>query len=404
MKLIIICFVILDNLRGLLSHQNPPQYNPNHMANFGPNLGLDTRNMTTAQQQAAALQMRYMNNFNANNGQQNGNHIPPVNPAMNAQALQRFQQMNNRQMMNQMRSQNVMPPNMKSTNMRYPPGSTSQTSNSLNASQSNLSALQQLQQQHQHQQAQQQQQHQQQQQQQSSSSSSSATSGTLSGGAKWHTPQQKQSNHSGNNHSSLMGMSPPSNPIFLDSFKIPLKSPDTLKNQTTTNGSSNSGSFPLPNVTSTNPKTPSPISQSNPQKELDSIDSVCSKSVDDLLATIAKLDSNGVQVLPEGRNKATSPQVHSSTDTIDQNNTIPMNDKNNQPKDDPNEDWCACCMDGGELMCCDKCPKVFHQACHIPVISSLPDESETWQCLLCYNFADAVPGKFLFCLHFSLYS
>lgn len=32
------------------------------------------------------------------------------------------------------------------------------------------------------------------------------------------------------------------------------------------------------------------------------------------MATIAKLDSNGVQVLPEGRSKATSPQVHSSTD------------------------------------------------------------------------------------------
>lgn len=32
------------------------------------------------------------------------------------------------------------------------------------------------------------------------------------------------------------------------------------------------------------------------------------------MATIAKLDSNGVQVLPEGRGKTTSPQVHSSTD------------------------------------------------------------------------------------------
>lgn len=39
-------------------------------------------------------------------------------------------------------------------------------------------------------------------------------------------------------------------------------------------------------------------------------------------------------------------------------------------------------------MCCDKCPKVFHQNCHIPAISSLPDESETWQCLLCVNLAD----------------
>lgn len=36
--------------------------------------------------------------------------------------------------------------------------------------------------------------------------------------------------------------------------------------------------------------------------------------MNDLMATIAKLDSNGVQVLPEGsRGKTTSPQV-SSTD------------------------------------------------------------------------------------------
>lgn len=127
-----------------------------------------------------------------------------------------------------------------------------------------------------------------------------------------------------------------------------------------------------------------------PKDITDSIERVCVDSVNDLMATIAKLDSNGVQVLPEGRNKATSPQVHSSTDSNDLTGAV---DKNNQPKDDPNEDWCAVCMDGGELMCCDKCPKVFHQACHIPVISSLPDESETWQCLLCYNFADATPGK-----------
>ena len=36
-------------------------------------------------------------------------------------------------------------------------------------------------------------------------------------------------------------------------------------------------------------------------------------SINDLMATIAKLDSNGVQVLPEGRNKTNSPQVHSSS-------------------------------------------------------------------------------------------
>lgn len=333
--------------------------------------------------------------FSGNNGQQNGNQMPPGNPAVmnQTQAMQRFQQMNTRQMMSHMRPPNPQfPPNMKTTGMRFPTGQQPQSgmgSSPSNFNPANVQA-QQAQQQQQQQQVQQQQQQQQLAQMQQSS-----------GGAKWHTPQQKQSNHGNSMGIMGMSMSPPAtaNPsLFPDAFKIPLRSPDTLRNQSaTTNGSSsNSTSFSLPNVSSTNPKTPSP-SQKDQQKDLDSIalDGVCTDTVNDLLATIAKLDSNGVQVLPEGRNKATSPQVHSSTDTLDHQNSshVSMNDKNNQPKDDPNEDWCACCMDGGELMCCDKCPKVFHQACHIPVISSLPDETETWQCLLCYNFADAPPGK-----------
>lgn len=125
------------------------------------------------------------------------------------------------------------------------------------------------------------------------------------------------------------------------------------------------------------------------------------------MATIAKLDSNGVQVLPEGRGKTTSPQVHSSTDLTAQPDGMHfhfclqitefylkcmLTDKSIQ-KDDPNEDWCAVCLDGGELMCCDKCPKVFHQTCHIPNISSLPDESETWQCLLCVDLSNMPIGK-----------
>lgn len=43
------------------------------------------------------------------------------------------------------------------------------------------------------------------------------------------------------------------------------------------------------------------------------------------------------------------------------------------PEEDPNEDWCAVCQNGGELLlCCDKCPKVFHLSCHIPTLFRLP--------------------------------
>ncbi|CAH2088416.1 unnamed protein product [Euphydryas editha] len=129
-------------------------------------------------------------------------------------------------------------------------------------------------------------------------------------------------------------------------------------------------------VTSTNPKTPSPSLNGVGVGCASELDKVCAESVQDLMATIAKLDSNGVQVVAEQSGDASPAAVHSSTDAP------------GRAAGDPNEDWCAVCMDGGELMCCDKCPKVFHQYCHIPTIEKLPEETESWQCLLCVNFAD----------------
>ncbi|KAG5678202.1 hypothetical protein PVAND_007895 [Polypedilum vanderplanki] len=372
----------MDNLRGLLSHQNSQQYN--HM---GPNFNMGIERSMTSQQQAAAMQQmrnNYMNNQSAhfgNGASQNGQMSTNANVISNAAAMQRYQQMQNsrQQMMNQMRNSS-MASSMAAANMKTASGMRAQANFNQNSvvqppcmppsqasfTQSSVQAQQQA---------------------------AQLAQLQASSGAKWHTPQQKQTNQSNSNSVSLMGMSPPANNFINDSFKIPLRSPDTLRSQNANTNGSTSFPIPLPNVTSSNPKTPSPSQiHKDPQKDIsDSIDMVCNESVVDLLATIAKLDSNGVQVVPEGR-KVTSPQVHSSTDTLDPN-SISLNDKNNQPKDDPNEDWCAVCMDGGELMCCDKCPKVFHQACHIPVISSLPDESETWQCLLCYNFADATPDQ-----------
>ncbi|CAH0560944.1 unnamed protein product [Brassicogethes aeneus] len=191
----------------------------------------------------------------------------------------------------------------------------------------------------------------------------------------WHTPQQGGSSAGGSG-----GLKSTAMPTINDNFKI------TLRQQNPQN---------LPaTVTSTNPKTPSPNHVKGRTDTERNLDKYCEDSVNDLMATIAKLDSNGVQVLPEGRQKGGSPHVDSSTG--DTGTTPPVNKIKSEiadtGKDDPNEDWCAVCMDGGELVCCDKCPKVFHQYCHIPNLSV--EENDTWQCLLCMNFAD-IPQEIL---------
>ncbi|XP_048844504.1 autoimmune regulator isoform X2 [Brienomyrus brachyistius] len=46
-----------------------------------------------------------------------------------------------------------------------------------------------------------------------------------------------------------------------------------------------------------------------------------------------------------------------------------------------NDDECAVCKDGGELICCDGCPRAFHLACLVPPLISIP--SGTWRCQQC---------------------
>uniref|UniRef100_A0AAQ4NNT5 Autoimmune regulator n=1 Tax=Gasterosteus aculeatus aculeatus TaxID=481459 RepID=A0AAQ4NNT5_GASAC len=46
-----------------------------------------------------------------------------------------------------------------------------------------------------------------------------------------------------------------------------------------------------------------------------------------------------------------------------------------------NDDECAVCKDGGELICCDGCPRAFHLTCLDPPLTSIP--SGTWRCECC---------------------
>ncbi|KAK8746824.1 hypothetical protein OTU49_016838 [Cherax quadricarinatus] len=91
------------------------------------------------------------------------------------------------------------------------------------------------------------------------------------------------------------------------------------------------------------------------------------------------------------------PDLTIDTGSVDSVPSVPSDTKNGKnlglapgtsvpwKKDpnDPNDDWCAVCWDGGDLICCDFCPKVFHVHCHIPTLTHLPTENEKWQCMLC---------------------
>nr|XP_012639417.1 tripartite motif-containing protein 66 isoform X6 [Microcebus murinus] len=55
--------------------------------------------------------------------------------------------------------------------------------------------------------------------------------------------------------------------------------------------------------------------------------------------------------------------------------------KKGPPAPIENEDFCAVCLNGGELLCCDRCPKVYHLSCHVPALLSFPGGE--WVCTLC---------------------
>ncbi|XP_010510707.1 PREDICTED: uncharacterized protein LOC104786928 [Camelina sativa] len=49
-----------------------------------------------------------------------------------------------------------------------------------------------------------------------------------------------------------------------------------------------------------------------------------------------------------------------------------------------NDDLCSICRDGGELLCCDTCPRSYHTVC--ASLPSLP--SERWSCKYCVNMVE----------------
>lgn len=86
--------------------------------------------------------------------------------------------------------------------------------------------------------------------------------------------------------------------------------------------------------------------------------------------------STGSQSRQQQKEPPTETPLRSKTKTMKAGQSEsagqPETEKTAVPEVDPNEDWCAVCQNGGELLCCDKCPKVFHLTCHIPTLHESP--------------------------------
>ncbi|XP_053270728.1 transcription intermediary factor 1-alpha isoform X2 [Pleuronectes platessa] len=97
--------------------------------------------------------------------------------------------------------------------------------------------------------------------------------------------------------------------------------------------------------------------------------------------------STGAQSMPRLQQKVSVPNLvpgsesNTGKEQCPQPVAQPESVKRAEPEEDPNEDWCAVCQNGGELLCCDKCPKVFHLTCHIPSLNESP--SGEWFCSFC---------------------
>ncbi|KAE8604580.1 hypothetical protein XENTR_v10014745 [Xenopus tropicalis] len=71
-----------------------------------------------------------------------------------------------------------------------------------------------------------------------------------------------------------------------------------------------------------------------------------------------------------------------------------------------NDDECSVCGDGGDLLCCEECPRSFHSNCHVPSTSEAKSSSESWICTFCkmqQMRMHSEPQQLLSCQYFLLH-
>lgn len=115
-------------------------------------------------------------------------------------------------------------------------------------------------------------------------------------------------------------------------------------------------------------------------------------SSDDVLAisgnsSVANGNDSASKNLPGNVKLAQNELPTESDSALDKNMSLSSDDSSclmsSTVRGDPSDDYCAVCANGGELLCCDGCPRVFHLQCHVSEIPGIPESLDKWFCGMC---------------------
>lgn len=94
-------------------------------------------------------------------------------------------------------------------------------------------------------------------------------------------------------------------------------------------------------------------------------------------SNITSAVSSPIRLTPDTEASVSSPINNKENREISSTKILEKDESmTNEPSEDSpimdDDEWCSVCADGGELLCCDKCPKAFHMSCHVPHLESIP--------------------------------